>query len=263
MLSQVEWVHIRSMSNPPLFNDPDKMTSPLYVKTGDDDGGVHSNSGVNNKAVYLMVDGGTFNGFTVTGIGWDKTAAIYYEVNTNLLSSGSDYSDLYYAVQQACANLSITNYKGITSANCVQVKKALDAVEMNKQPAPGFSVDAAVCPAGVSAGATFNLFNDDFENNNVDNWNVIYGGWTREDFYSASPIHMMWGDDFVGSSTSILEMENSIILPSGTSYLYFKHAYAFEQDESTYYDGGVIEYSTDNGNTWTDAQDTVLIGQKL
>ncbi len=136
------------MSDPTIFGDPDRMTSPLYNKTDEDDGGVHSNSGINNKAVYLMVDGGTFNGFNVTGIGWDKTAAIYYEVNTNLLSSGSDYSDLYYAVQQACTNLRLTNYKGVTSADCAQVKKALAAVEMNSRPAANFNVDATICPGG-------------------------------------------------------------------------------------------------------------------
>jgi Zn-dependent metalloprotease len=28
----------------------------------DDSGGVHTNSGVNNKAAFLMTDGGTFGG---------------------------------------------------------------------------------------------------------------------------------------------------------------------------------------------------------
>ncbi len=96
---------LRSMSNPPALGDPDKMTSTYYYKGGDDNGGVHTNSGVNNKAVYLMVQGGTFNGKTVTALGWDKTAAIYYEANTNLLTSAADYSDLYYALQTACAGL--------------------------------------------------------------------------------------------------------------------------------------------------------------
>jgi hypothetical protein len=107
----------RSMSDPSAhpYYDPDKMTSPYYhlgdlEDMSDEDfdfdyGGVHTNSGVNNKAVYLMVDGDSFNGYTVSGIGWDKVLAIYYEVQTSLLTSGSDYGDLYYAVQQACSNL--------------------------------------------------------------------------------------------------------------------------------------------------------------
>ena len=62
---------IRNMSNPPAYGDPDKMTSPNYDISAADNGGVHTNSGVNNKAVSLMVDGGTFNGRTVTALGWD------------------------------------------------------------------------------------------------------------------------------------------------------------------------------------------------
>ncbi|MBI5953997.1 MAG: M4 family metallopeptidase [Chloroflexi bacterium] len=246
----------RSMSNPPQFGDPDKMSSTAYVKSLDDNGGVHSNSGVNNKAVFLMVDGGTFNGQTVTSLGWDKTAAIYYEVNTNLLSSGADYSDLYYAVQQACVNLSATNYKGITSADCIQVKKALDAVQMNGQPAANFHMEAAVCPAGQTTAAPVTLFGDDFENG-IEKWEITgnsMANWYLDDFYATSPTHMMYGDDVSTNSTSILQLSNAVKLPSGTSYLYFKHAYLFDYYNTTYYDGGVLEYSTDNGATWKDAK---------
>ena len=93
------------MSNPPLYSDPDKMTSANYYTGTGDGGGVHYNSGINNKAAYLMVDGGTFNGRTVTALGANKTLAIYYEVQTNLLISGADYADLYNALYQGCLNL--------------------------------------------------------------------------------------------------------------------------------------------------------------
>ncbi|MCZ7630505.1 MAG: peptidase M4 family protein [Microthrixaceae bacterium] len=70
---------IRDMDNPPAFGDPDRMTSANYVTTDLDNGGVHSNSGVNNKAATLLVDGGTFNGKVVSPLGINKAAAIYYE----------------------------------------------------------------------------------------------------------------------------------------------------------------------------------------
>ena len=79
---------IRDMENPPAFSDPDRISSGFYRTDSGDNGGVHTNSGVNNKAVYLLVDGAFFNGYTVTGIGIDKVAKIYYEVQTNLLTSG-------------------------------------------------------------------------------------------------------------------------------------------------------------------------------
>jgi len=120
---------IRSMSTPTIYGDPDKMSSPYYYNGSADNGGVHFNSGVNNKAAYLMTDGGTFNGRTITAIGINKTAAVYYEVQANLLTAGANYNDLYYALVQGCQNL-IGGSTGITQNDCNQVKAAAEAVEM-------------------------------------------------------------------------------------------------------------------------------------
>jgi bacillolysin len=120
---------IRNMANPPQFGDPDRMSSSNFYVGVTDYGGVHTNSGVNNKAAYLMVDGDTFNGTTVSGIGLDKVEAIYYEAQTNLLTSGSNYHDLADVLQQACNNLIGT--VGITAADCQQVANAIAATEMH------------------------------------------------------------------------------------------------------------------------------------
>src|SRR6185503_19191374 len=62
---------IRDMKDPTNSGQPDRTGSPLYVTDPSlgDVGGVHSNSGVNNKAAYLMVDGGAFNGYTIQSLG--------------------------------------------------------------------------------------------------------------------------------------------------------------------------------------------------
>src|SRR4029077_5569896 len=117
-----------------------------YYQGADDNGGVHENSGVNNKAAYLMVDGGTFNGKTVLPLGTTKVAKIYSECQTHLLTSGSDYADLYDALYQGCNNLVGTN--SITVGDCQQVRNATDAVEMNLQPVANFNPEAPVCAAG-------------------------------------------------------------------------------------------------------------------
>src|SRR4029077_3318528 len=135
---------VRNMANPPALGSPDKMTSPLYALAATDNGGVHINSGINNKAAFLMVDGGTFNGQTVTGLGATKVAKIYYEAQTHLLTSGSDYGDLYNALNQACTNL-VGTATGITALDCDQVGNATLAVEMNQQPASSFNTEAAFC----------------------------------------------------------------------------------------------------------------------
>ena len=139
---------IRNMDNPPAFNDPDRMLSPLYTSDpGEaDGGGVHSNSGVNNKAAFLMVDGGSFNGQTITGLGITKAARIYYTVNNSMLVSGSDYADLANALRQSCTNLVGTD--GITAADCTEVNEIVLATEMDQNPTNSPTSTATLCPSG-------------------------------------------------------------------------------------------------------------------
>jgi len=125
---------IRNLKDPTIFSDPDRMGSPYYYSGTGDNGGVHTNSGVGNKAAYLITDGDTFNGYTITGLGITKTAKIYYEAQTNILTSTSDYADLYDALYQACNNLVGTN--GITGSDCTQVRNATLATEMSTVPPP-------------------------------------------------------------------------------------------------------------------------------
>ena len=236
---------IRNMSNPPAFGDPDKITSPFYYQGAGDSGGVHFNSGVNNKAVFLMVDGGAFNGQTVTALGITKVAKIYYEVQTNLLTSGSDYADLYTALFQACTNL--IGSSGITSADCQEVRDATNAVEMNLEPVAGFNTDAPICAPGQSLSST--LFFDNFETSDV-NWTNSASRWYRVIGYAHSGDVSKWGDDWpaVASDTNTA-MANSVAIPPN-AFLHFAHAYGFQGAGN---DGSVLEYSTNAGSTWNDA----------
>lgn len=242
---------IRSMSNPPLYGDPDKMTSANYYTGTGDNGGVHFNSGVNNKAVSLMVDGGTFNSQTVTGLGITKVAKIYYYVQTNLLTSGSDYADLYYALQTSCAAL--TGTAGITSANCQEVLDAVNAVEMNQQPVAGYNPDIAACD--VAGRYPANRFYDNLESGSA-NW--ASGATTGTNRWSLGSLYgdfahsgsgFLYADDYPAAATdSFIRMSNAVTVPA-SGKLIFHHAYAFESG----YDGGVLEYSTNGGSSWTDA----------
>jgi Zn-dependent metalloprotease len=120
---------IRNMADPPAYGDPDRMGSPNYHCGAWDNGGVHINSGVANKAAYLLTDGDFFNGYTITGLGIEKVAQLFYEAQTNLLTSGSDYQDLANALRQAAVNL------GFSESDRQQVENAIDATEMDQQPA--------------------------------------------------------------------------------------------------------------------------------
>ena len=76
----------------------------LALSAGDN-GSVNINSGVNNEAVYLMTDGDSFTSHTITGMGISEVADLYYEVRTNMLTSASDYANMYDTMIQASINL--------------------------------------------------------------------------------------------------------------------------------------------------------------
>ena len=65
---------LRSMSDPTKYAIRDHY-SKRYTGTSDN-GGVHTNSGIINTKAYLLANGGTHYGVTVTGIGKDKLGAL-------------------------------------------------------------------------------------------------------------------------------------------------------------------------------------------
>jgi bacillolysin len=257
---------IRSMANPPLYNDPDMMSSVNYHVDATDSGGVHVNSGINNKAAYLMVDGsageagGLFNGRTISAMGIPKVSKIYYEAQTRLLTSGSDYLDLHNALFQGCLNLVGTD--SITNADCDNVREATLAVEMDQDPA-SFNPEAALCPAGQ---APSNLFFDDFERG-TGRWN--FGGAGGSDFsvwsqdaawagqYTTSGSHSLYANDNVALNHTYASMIGGITIPTGGLKLHFKHAF----DLATSGDGGARLFYSINGGAFQDAGPLFVEGQ--
>ena len=121
------------MSNPPAFSDPDRIGSsnywcdlrrqrrrPLQQRCAEQ-GCLPDH----RWRLFQRQDGDR--------AGHHQAAKIFYEAQTHLLTSASDYQDLYSGLQQACTDLVGTS--GIAAADCQQVKNAVDAVEMNSQPA--------------------------------------------------------------------------------------------------------------------------------
>ncbi|WGG46006.1 M4 family metallopeptidase [Rossellomorea sp. DA94] len=115
---------LRSMSDPAKYGDPDHY-SVRYTGT-QDNGGVHINSGIGNKAAYLLSQGGTHYGVKVTGIGTDKTGKIYYRALTQYLTPSSNFSQLRSAAVQAATDL-----YGAGSAEVASVNAAYNAVGVN------------------------------------------------------------------------------------------------------------------------------------
>lgn len=96
----------------------------------EDNGGVHINSSINNKAAYLLTDGDTHNGVTVEGIGKDKAEAIYYRALTHYLTSTSGFSEMRQAAIQAASDL-YPEKDGEISQEVQSVIDAYDAVGVN------------------------------------------------------------------------------------------------------------------------------------
>ncbi|GAB5538165.1 MAG: hypothetical protein Salg2KO_02680 [Salibacteraceae bacterium] len=98
---------IRSLSNPGLYGDPNTYYGNNWWFGAGDNGGVHTNSGVQNFWYYLLVEGGSGtndNGdtYSVTGLGLDDASAIAFRNLTVYLTTNSQYSDArFYAIQCA------------------------------------------------------------------------------------------------------------------------------------------------------------------
>lgn len=250
----------RNMANPPAFGDPDRMGSGNWAFKPEtsfevgDAGGVHTNSGVNNKAAYLMTDGDSFNGHEVESLGEEKVAQIYYEVNSNLLTSAADYEDLGDALRQGCANL--IGEHGITADDCDEVEEAVLATEMDEPPSKGAPKVAQVCGEG---GSSEPVFFDDLENPGLGNWatggsGAFFYPQLLGFTYATSGTTNIWGYDAGSITDSQIAMTADVTVPEG-GWMHFNHAHGFEFSVGTSWDGGVIEYSTEGGGpgTWKDA----------
>jgi Zn-dependent metalloprotease len=91
--SAVKGVALRSMKapgtaydDPNLGKDPQPATMDGYVDTTDDDGGVHTNSGIPNHAFYLAATG-------IGGNSWEGAGQVWYDVLTGgHLATTADFS---------------------------------------------------------------------------------------------------------------------------------------------------------------------------
>lgn len=100
----------RSLRNPKAFRDPDTYQGQYWYTGAGDNGGVHINSGVQNKWFYILTEGenGTNdlgNSYNVPGLGMEKAAAIAYRNLTVYLSPSSNYFDARVGAIQSAVDL--------------------------------------------------------------------------------------------------------------------------------------------------------------
>jgi Zn-dependent metalloprotease len=186
---------IRDMWNPNCYGDPGKVSDVQYSCSTADAGGVHTNSGVVNHGYSLLVDGGTFNGSTVRGIGLTKAAHIYWVAQNDYMTPVSGFVDHADALQHSCADLigkqitalsTATNdynvsTQKITADDCAQIPLMAAAVELRRDPVQcdfhplldPATPATGLCGAGtvVKAGG----YKEDFEDG-LAGWSTAGGG---------------------------------------------------------------------------------------
>jgi Zn-dependent metalloprotease len=118
----------RNMANPNEFGDPDTYKGTYWYTGSSDNGGVHWNSGVQNKWFYVLTSGesGTNDkgyAYHVTGIGIEKAAQIAYRNLSVYLTASSNY-----AAARAGAIQSATDLYGPVSAEVTATSEAWNAV---------------------------------------------------------------------------------------------------------------------------------------
>jgi Zn-dependent metalloprotease len=103
--SRVNGVGIRSMKNPgtayddPLIGkDPQPGHMNNYVQTDRDNGGVHINSGIPNKAFYNVA-------MALGGYAWEKAGRIWYVTLTEKLNANSKFEDAAKATVAVAGDL--------------------------------------------------------------------------------------------------------------------------------------------------------------
>jgi Zn-dependent metalloprotease len=122
---------IRDFCDPPLHGQPDRMSEWVHLINLQDNGGVHRNNGILNKAAYLLAEGGTHpdTGVTVAGIGRPALGALYYAAEATI-TSGYQFIDWRNSVVSIAAQWAATGAHEFTSGTLCQVRNAFWAVEL-------------------------------------------------------------------------------------------------------------------------------------
>ena len=145
---------LRHMHNPKGRGHPDTYKGKNWRTGTADNGGVHSNSGVQNFWFYLLSEGGNGtndNGdsYSIDSIGINKAERVAYRNLTTYLTASSDYSEArYFAIRSAedlfggCSDevIAVTN-----AWYAVGVGNAYDSAQI----VADFISDSTICHPGI------------------------------------------------------------------------------------------------------------------
>ncbi len=187
---------LRNMANPNQFGDPDTYGGDLWHTASSDNGGVHINSGVQNKWFYILTVGesGTNDNnesYSVTGLGMQKAAAIAYRNLAVYLSTNSQFSDARAGAIQAATDLYGANSDEVlqttaawcavgVGGGCNGVPPTCDDGQQNgdEEGVDCGGSNCAPCPCFGAAVTTMTLVTDNYGSETT--WSLTSGGTTVE-----------------------------------------------------------------------------------
>ena len=102
---------IRNMRNPGKLGQPETYAAYSNPGPDSDEGGVHTNSGILNRAAVLLSDGEA--GTTHRGIGRSRMARLYFETLTKRLTPWSQFVDVLHNTVAAARFLSDETSDGV------------------------------------------------------------------------------------------------------------------------------------------------------
>ncbi len=231
---------LRNMANPNAEGQPDTYGGTYWVNPSqwwNDNGGVHTNSGVSNFAYYLLVNGGSGtndigNSYNVTGIGLDKARAIFYRAQTTYLTSSSNFAAARTATENAAADL-----YGASSPEKLNVSRAWYAVGVGSNPDAGGGGSNLALNKPATASSTYS--SSYAAGKAVDGSTSTY--W-RSGSLSSTTIAWWYVD--LGTAQSI----NRVVIKWRSSYYAKKYDIQVSNDASSWN----YVYTDDAGNGGTD-----------
>lgn len=131
-----EWTTFgRNIDDPPADGDPDHVSAAVSgdgiglrdSASSTDDGFVHTNLGIPNKAAALITLGGTHNGWTLQGIGYEKAEQLYLSTLVSL-ESDSSFTDTRDTMVAIATYWMAMRIEGFTESDLCQVKNAWASV---------------------------------------------------------------------------------------------------------------------------------------
>jgi Zn-dependent metalloprotease len=130
---------VRDLKDPTAEHS--RVTNPFYDVTADrnysprvdctgDVSAAYYNTGIFNKAFYLLSEGGQFNGCSIEPIGIFNVQKLMYRAWRDYFNRNETFLQAYYDIQAACEDMITDGH--LTAQGCWQVIKAFRAAEIDE-----------------------------------------------------------------------------------------------------------------------------------